>query len=91
MILKKELIYDDGKIRDCIQNRYYLGYIGNLIHICNYYETIKRIDIFEYIRALSRIIEFILMIVIFPIIPFIRAFVIYNEAKKEMKEHGLIK
>lgn len=83
--MKKDLIYDNGKIRNCISNKRNMNYFQLVYHFCWYSISIKEIrnSMKEIINAIKLILSFMVFIILFPIVPFIRGYFTYKESRKE--------
>lgn len=89
---KQDLIYEDGKLKDCIENRVALGYWKSLWHFHGYVKDFKHIkwtsiseNTRDFIKHLKGMIEAIAMLSAFlllPFFPFLKCFAEQHYAKK---------
>ena len=86
--MKKDLIRDNGKIRNCASNHYKM----NIFHLVwvymkrDYFNELYDL-ISEFIKSLVNIIMFFVVIILFltPIAYFIKAYNMKKRAKKEIE------
>lgn len=86
------LIYRDGKLSNCAKNKAILGYWKSLYHFYSYKDCFKDLcSVFSDIKdAINLVLQFIICVVLFPILPFIWCYYGVKHAKrlvsKELKE-----
>jgi len=85
--MKKELIRDNGKIRNCTSNIYKMSFLHVMIYDLKYLFPSDMLDIFkEFIKSIGIFLWCILFFILFPVFIFIRTYKKKEKAKKEMFE-----
>lgn len=83
---KENLIYDEGKLRNCPSNKSKIGYWRTLWHFNGYGKIIKRPDWHNIRQAFITIFYFFAFVVLFPFSPFIAAYCDYTDSKETVKK-----
>lgn len=89
-IMKKDLIYDGEYVRHCSSNLAKMNVFEVVTQIKQYsysslaFTIVNMLE--EVVESVSVILTFILYIVFFPVVPFVRAHTNISRAKNDMKK-----
>jgi hypothetical protein len=82
--MKKNLIYDDGVLRNCEYNKARIGFLRTWRHFHGYYNCFMNLKTYirnEFIEDIKGLIGLVVYILIFPIVPFVIAYFDYKRSK----------
>lgn len=85
--MKEDLIYDNGKLRNCVFNKEKIGLIKTIIYFNNYKKVINGVDFEQLIESIKNVLVFVVWMVLFPMLPLIQGFFDYKRSVKDCRQH----
>lgn len=88
---KEKLQFDPetGKLLDSVNNRYYLGLWGTYWYLNSYREvfmaTLGYVNVREVIRNFSLVVSFAVIVLLFPVMPFLQAYTTHKGAVRKFE------